>query len=302
MPAEIFAVLASLSFASSQILMKIGTRDTSVIAGLLVSLATGSAASLIACLLTERAGSFDLSTALLFAVAGFFGTGIGRILTIMSVDRLGPSTSVPLQGSAYPVAAVLFGVFFLNERMHTSQVGGFALILVGVWLLARFEVAPAMSPPTTGRSPDREQRKRFFQPGAALPLLAGLCYATSDIFQKEGVQTLHDPILGVTIGVITGSSFWLVAGLAYKPLRKKIRFGKGTVYFALSGIFGTAAILAVIRAFETGNLSVVTPITAAQPLPTLLLSAIFLRGIERITPSIVVGALSVLLGTVLISL
>ncbi|MGH2755238.1 MAG: DMT family transporter [Actinomycetota bacterium] len=301
MQPEIFAVMASLFFAGSQILMKIGRRDTSVVAGLLVSLATGSAVSLTACLFTSR-GDFDLSSALLFAVAGFFGTGIGRILTIMAVDRLGPSTSVPLQGSAYPVAAVLYGVLFLDENMRGAQVAGFAMILIGVWLLSRFEAAPPSSPSVTELSSEKRERKRFMRPGAALPLLAGLCYATSDIFQKDAVQTLDDPILGLTLGVLTGSSFWLVAALIHKPLRQKIEFGKGTKYFALSGFFGTAAILAVIRAFESGNLSVVTPITAAQPLPTLILSAIFLRGIERITPTIVVGAISVLLGTILISL
>ena len=301
MPPEMFAVMASVSFAGSQILMKIGMRDTSVIAGLLVSLATGSAVSLTACLLSSR-GDFDMSSALLFAVAGFFGTGIGRILTIMAVDRLGPSTSVPLQGSAYPVAAVLYGVLFLDENMHTGQVAGFAMILVGVWLLSRFEVAPRSSPPLADPSSRKAGRKRFMRPGAALPLLAGLCYATSDIFQKDAVQTLDDPILGLTIGVLTGSSFWLVAAVVHGPLRRKIDFGKGTKYFALSGFFGTTAILAVIRAFESGNLSVVAPITAAQPLPTLIFSAIFLRGIERITPTIVVGAISVLLGTILISL
>lgn len=300
MPPEIFAVMASLSFAGSQILMKIGRRDTSVVAGLLVSLATGSAVSLTACLVTSR-GDFDLSSALLFAVAGFFGTGIGRILTIMAVDRLGPSTSVPLQGSAYPVAAVLYGVLFLDENMRIGQAAGFAMILIGVWQLSRFEAAPPGSPPVTEPA-GKKERKRFMRRGAALPLLAGLCYATSDIFQKDAVQTLDDPILGLTIGVLTGSSFWLLAAAAHKPLRDKIEFGKGTKYFALSGFFGTTAILAVIRAFESGNLSVVTPIVAAQPLPTLVLSAIFLRGIERITPTIVVGAISVLLGTILISL
>lgn len=309
MPPEGFAILASVSFASSQILMKIGTRDTSIIAGLLVSLATGSLVSLIA-LFLWGSWTFGVGAVVLFAVAGMFGSGFGRILTIVAVDRLGPSVSVPLQGSVYPLSTVLAAMFFLGETMQAVQLLGVAILLSGVWLLSRVEAATPIEsevaePPRAAQlinSYSSVGRRELLRSGAIFPLLAGLCYAASDILRKRGVEIVPDPIMGTTVGLFTSFVFWLSATLLLKDVRSQVRLGPGVKFFAVSGVFSAAAVLSVIRAFETGDVSVVTPITASQPLPILILSAIFLRGVERITAPIVVGATSVLIGTILISI
>ena len=46
---------------------------------------------------------------------------------------------------------------------------------------------------------------------------------------------------------------------------------------------------------------VISPVLATNPLFTLLFASIFLRGVERITPRVVLGALLVVAGVVVLS-
>jgi DME family drug/metabolite transporter len=299
MPAEAFAVLAAIAYAATQVLIKLGTRDTSAVAGLLVSLGAGTVVSVLAYLMWGQE-SLHLNRIAPFVVAGIFGAALGRILTIVAVDRLGPSVSVPLQGSVYPLSAVLIGIVFLDETTPGTRLGGVGFLLVGVWLLSRVE--PNTRALTSRAKLSKRPKGRLLRPGVIFPLLAGLCYGAADYFRKRGIAILPDPIMGTAIGVSTSFTFWLTVALLVKPLRAKLRFGRGARFFALSGLTGAAAVLSVIHAFETGDVSAISPIVASQPLPTLIFSAIFLRGIERITPTIVLGAASAVVGVILISI
>ncbi len=48
--------------------------------------------------------------------------------------------------------------------------------------------------------------------------------------------------------------------------------------------------------------AVVVPLYTSSPLFVLPLSALFLRGVERVTPRIVLGAVAVVVGVVLVAL
>jgi drug/metabolite transporter, DME family len=296
-PAEAFAVMASIFYAATQVLIKLGTKDTSVVPGLLVSLGTGSVATVVAYALWAdepmRAGAI-----VPFVVAGMLGAAFGRILTIVAVDRLGPSVSVPLQGSVYPLSAVVIGLVFLDENLTVPKILGVATLLAGIWLLSRVETDQRHSG-SSGRKAGG--RLALVRPGVVFPLLAGVCYAGADFFRKRGVLIVPDPFIGTAIGVLTSFAFWSVATAVYRPLRADIRFGSSIKYFALGGLTSAAAVISVIHAFETGGaVSTISPIVAAQPLPTLVLSGLFLRGIDRITRRIVLGALFVVGGVILI--
>jgi uncharacterized membrane protein len=220
-------------------------------------------------------------------------------LTIVAVDRLGPSVSVPLQGSIYPLSAVIIGFVFLDENLTIAKIGGVAILLAGIWLLSRVETDRRRS---TSDRREEGGRRAFLRPGVIFPLLAGLCYAGADFFRKRGILIVPDPFIGTAIGVLTSFAFWSVATAVYRPLRADIRFGSSVRYFALGGLTSAAAVISVIHAFEKGGaVSTISPIVAAQPLPTLVLSGLFLRGIDRITRTIVLGALLVVGGVILIS-
>jgi uncharacterized membrane protein len=84
---------------------------------------------------------------------------------------------------------------------------------------------------------------------------------------------------------------------------RKIRLGSTSVLpFFVSGFFETLAVLLMLLAFSLGPVGVVSPIASTTPIWTLIISAIFLRHVERITFASAVGTVLVVAGVVAISL
>lgn len=77
--------------------------------------------------------------------------------------------------------------------------------------------------------------------------------------------------------------------------------GPGAWWFVLGGGLTATAIVALFRALREGDVSLVSPIVAAQPLIILLLSTVVLRGIERLNRRIVLGSVTTVIGLVLVA-
>jgi uncharacterized membrane protein len=104
--------------------------------------------------------------------------------------------------------------------------------------------------------------------------------------------------------VSTGSGLlaWLLVVVANRPMRASIRFGRAAWWLVASGALIGFAILGVYQALSRGEVSLVTPINATQPLIVLLFSALLLRDLERIRPITVVSATAIVAGAILVSL
>jgi len=77
---------------------------------------------------------------------------------------------------------------------------------------------------------------------------------------------------------------------------------KAFLPFAVAGLFETLGVLLMLIAFATGPVVIVSPITATAPIWTLLMAVIFLRDLERISASTVIGTLCVVAGVIAISM
>jgi uncharacterized membrane protein len=99
--------------------------------------------------------------------------------------------------------------------------------------------------------------------------------------------------------------FWGTLGfslMAARGLRSPAgNFRRGAVFFAAAGIFSAVGVVLMFQALSRGQVVVVSPVLATNPLFTLVLAAIFLRDVERITWRIVVGAILVVVGVTVLS-
>ncbi|HEX2931309.1 MAG TPA: EamA family transporter, partial [Candidatus Binatia bacterium] len=68
-----------------------------------------------------------------------------------------------------------------------------------------------------------------------------------------------------------------------------------------AGITISFAMTCIYYALDLGKVSVVIPISSTGPLFSLILSALFLRDVERVTLRIVVSAAMIVSGVMLIS-
>jgi DME family drug/metabolite transporter len=145
------------------------------------------------------------------------------------------------------------------------------------------------------------------RPGRALPgrgyvfaFAAAIAYAASQVIAREGVKELDAPLVGTTIALI-------FASVAFIPLALRSRatpvtdFRRGALFFAGAGIFSAVGVASMFLAIERAEVVVVSPVSSTHPLFTLLLAAVLLRNIERITMGIVVGGLLTFAGIVLIT-
>jgi drug/metabolite transporter (DMT)-like permease len=300
MSAEFLAIVGSLAYAATNICIRVGVRTTNVVTGLLITLVVGVAIT-FGVLLFDLPEAVSWPGVLLFAISGLFGPGLGRAASIIGIERLGAAAATPLVMSLYPIFAVAAAVLTLSETLGWQRVAGVVVVVLGVWFISARKDAATASAPEVAGGPHLRPLLRL--PAVAFPLAGGFFYGASDVFRKGAADLLPNAVLGALIATACALLVWLGTWAASGRIRSQVRLGfsRGGWWFALSGVFSAVAVLAVTRALQLGDVSVVTPIVAAQSLPVLLLSAMFLRTSEPIDRTVVVGAISIVLGTIAIS-
>ena len=157
-----------------------------------------------------------------------------------------------------------------------------------------------MTQTASAPAPNERTPRRTLMTGVAFALGAAMAYGSSQVITRQIIGDLAPPLVGTLI-----SLFWGTLGFALLSARnlgsRGDHFGRGTLFFATGGIFSAAGVLLMFYALELGQVVVIAPVLATNPLFTLVFAAIFLRGVERITLRVVLGALLVVSGVIVLS-
>jgi len=291
----LLALVAATSFAGAAVAAKRGMQGTNAVTALLVS--SGVAAIILAVVVAfDPPDKVTLSALTLFVVAGLAGDGIGRLSMLGGVDRLGPTIAIPIQTAAYPLLAVMGGVVILAETVAIAQVVGVLTVVGGIWILLVSRTSSVTLDGSAG-SASRARQYSFL----ALPVIAGVGFAASDLFRKLGLDQIANPAFGAFVAVTSMLTLLAVAVAAVPRLRRQIRLGSAWRWLVGAGVCTAVALLTLFKALEGGAVSVVGPIVAAQPLAVVVLSWLLLHSIERVTPRMAVGAAVVVGGVILIA-
>jgi drug/metabolite transporter (DMT)-like permease len=129
---------------------------------------------------------------------------------------------------------------------------------------------------------------------------AAISYGSSQVLTRHSVSDLAPPLVGTLLALIWGTTgFFLITlrSLAERPgdLRR------GAVYFVGAGLFSAAGVMFMFQALSRGEVVIVSPVLATNSLFTLVLAAMLLRGVERITARVVLGAALVVAGVVVLT-
>ena len=134
------------------------------------------------------------------------------------------------------------------------------------------------------------------------PIAGTFLTAMRDVAVRFGLSEYSYPIAGAWastfVSFIVVFLYWLWRhrkNESTPPL-------KGWFYYGLLGIAVTIGFTTLFFALTSGQVVLVSPITATNPLFTLMLSALFLRDLERITVRILIGALLIFTGVILLTL
>lgn len=302
---EIYALLAAIFFAGSQVTVRRGLVDSSIISAVLISLSTASVVILIAVLL-DPPDELDSHGLVLFMIGGLAAPGISRWAATTGVHRLGPSIAIPVTQGARPLLAVAGALLFLEETLTIQKLIGLIAIVAGATQLSRArEDARSLTLGSMEGTVDTRPRSRLtlrLRPGIIFPLLAGMAYAASDVVVKEALNHLPHPRFGAFVGMASALLVWSAASILARPLRNQLRVGRDFGWLVASGILAGLAIINLFTALESGEVTLVSPITASQPLAVFVFSRILLRKLERLDAFIILAGCSIVAGTIIISL
>ena len=226
-----------------------------------------------------------------FVLGGVCNSLIGRGLLFYTVSLLGAARAGVVKATT-PVFALLCGVFLLHEVIAPLDWLGIAAVLCGVLTIAiggaRRNQGGAAWDGTAVR-------------GVLFGLLASLFLALGNLFRKLGVSAIPSSSVGVFVGSLSALSVLSVFLLITGPgiLRQALRHLDRD--YAVSGLSTSVALYFLFTSLQMIPLSIANSLTAAEPLFTLLLGRLLLGRQEKPTTALVAGALSTVLGAVLLA-
>lgn len=133
---------------------------------------------------------------------------------------------------------------------------------------------------------------------------AAAAYGTSAVLIKAGLNTYGSPFTGITIATLTGLlvlsplafGSWRSQGKGWRPGRRALLF------IVASGLCAVTGFSSNTLALSTLPVTVVSPISSAYPLVTVLLVLIFLRQSEIVSWRTMLGAALIVAGIILVAL
>jgi drug/metabolite transporter (DMT)-like permease len=302
------AILAALLFALADTTIRSALRFTTptMASFLVVAVQWVIYTGLI--LAKVEVSALNLQGLLWFILAGLLNPVLFLTFFLIGIQRIGVARSAPIKGSA-PIYAVIFAVAFLGERPEPLQYLGIGLVVAGVICISAeggggasgrvYRVFPHPPRPRPQGLPSEgpSWRKR----GILFPLLAGLSSGISSNLFKVALGHLPSPLLGAWVGVSEGLLlFPLLAFLFPKGERFRL-LPPAWPWLLLGSLSASAAVYGLFLAISLGQVSIVFTLIQTSPLFVVILSALFLRQMERVTPGVVFGAILTVGGGALVS-
>ncbi len=222
---------------------------------------------------------------LVFCAIGLFVPGLSRLLLILSVQKVGASRSSSIRATG-PLLATLGAILWLGETPSVLNLIGILMIVTGGFSLSKKSRGETLW----------HRRDLIF------PLAGTFLTAMRDVAVRYGLSGFPYAITGAWVS--TSVSFCVV--LLYWRMKRPADEGapplKAWLYFGGLGVAVTVGLTTLFIALTFGEVVIVSPVTGTTPLFTLMLSAVFLRDLERLTVPIIMGSLLLVAGVVLLSL
>jgi uncharacterized membrane protein len=287
MPAELFALGSAFLFALHNMFTKKALRysnpATAVISSLLINIVFLWSVSIIFLPLSSLASS----ALLIFVAVGFFQPGLTRLLTYKGIDALGVAITDPIRATT-PLFSAAMAILFLGEKITLPIIAATFMIIAGIALLSLRQGSMKLA-------------------GSAVflwyPIIASALAGATQVVRKFGLAAVPHPFLAAAV---TASSSFVVSVLTMWYVEKTQETWKMNRrcfwWFLAAGVTVSLSMACIYYALDRGKVSVVIPISSTGPLFSLILTAIFLRDVERVTLRIVTSAAMIVSGVLLITL
>ena len=304
----IFAILSAFIFAINNVIVKKGIRrDPHSDNGLFITVLLNVIILGLLCLIVIglRGWNFQFSwkAFLFFSLAGLCTTGVGRLALFSSISFIGPSKASAIRNST-PIFTTMFALLFLNEEITLFPGIGMMLLLGAIinegYRFHKIETSQHQQNALSNTT----MSKRFQYKGFGLALFSAFIFGVGQGIRKLGLIEMDDAFFGVWVGALASLVFVII----YQCVRReftvnlKKNFTIINPYFFIAGVLTSLGPLFFFLAAQTLQVSYVSVITAAEPLLTILISAVIFKGVEPITKYTWTTIAMMFFGTILIAI
>ena len=275
------SVLAGVGFGTSAILARVSMQGMKPLASTFISVVVSAIPAVLLALIFAQD---DIRAAPPIAFVWFLVLGVvnflgGRTQNYQAINRIGASQSSTILATS-SVFAAIFAMSLAGERPHILVPLGTAAVVLGLII---------GSGESIGYGWATDKRALF---GYLLALGAAACYGGTNVIAKELTEEYGSPLMisagSLVFGII------LLAPLAGRDALEGLGASNGrrglVLFAALSGLASAVAVIALYYALQREDVVVVSPITSAYPLLTLLLARLFISQLERVTKRVIAGA------------
>lgn len=285
-PAEFYALANAFLFALHNMFTKKALRYSNPATGVITSLLINIVFLWSVSILFVPLSSLTSVSILIFVVVGFFQPGLTRLLTYKGIDSLGIAITDPIRAST-PLFSAIMAIIFLGEEITLPIVVATLMIIAGIILLSW-----------------RSGSMKLVGSAVFLwyPIAASALAGASQVVRKFGLAAVPHPFLAAAV---TATSSFVVSLLTMWYVEKSQETWKMNQqcfwWFLAAGVTISFGMTCIYYALDLGKVSVVIPISSTGPFFSLVLSALFLRDVERVTLRIVLSAAMIVGGVILMS-
>ncbi len=291
----LFAVSSALAFGLNNIFLRravLKVSDASI--GILISVPMAVPLFFFILAVTGQAGSilsFSWQGYIWLSLAGIFHFAVGRALFYHCVQLVGANIANILRRTNILVS-VIIGIALLKEPLSWQLAIGVLLIIIGITL-------PGLSSEVL-----RDSQGRFVKIPAKAFVFGfgcGLAWGVSPIFIKLGLEGSGSPVAGVFISFLAATAV-LSMSLANRKKRTALTQinARAAALFFIAGLLSCSANLTRFVALSLAPASVVAPLVSITPVFLLVFSFLFNRKLEIFSRSVIIGTVTVLMGTILL--
>jgi len=284
----IYALLSSIMFSATFLLVKIGRESASHLSVLWITLTVNVVVLGLSTLFIDIPKSLTLFDLKFFILSGIFAPLLGRLFQFVGMSSLGANTTTALT-LTHPLVTVLIGLVFLGESANLFQIIGALLIITGSLLIAIFSGPNGKLKISSGH-----------QIYILYPLLASFTYGISIALRKVGIDLFNSPVLA---SAVTVSASWAILSLYMVFSRCKIYCSsREFYYFLMAGVLSSIGPIFLYLSLAIGNLLMVAPLAATTPLFVLVGTWLFSKNNEKFNYQIIVGTFGIFIGVTLLTL
>jgi uncharacterized membrane protein len=277
----LLAIASSILFGVGGVLSRRGLQHANPLVAAVVSITVTTAFVWCLTLLSGPVSRLFTWRIWPFLVGGLVAPGLARLMSFVGIGRIGVARSTSLMAAA-PLFAVLIAMACLGERPTPLLLLGAAAIVGGGVMLALR---------SRHETPWRRRDMIF-------PALGALGFALRDNLSRWGLRDYGDALAAAAAATLTSLALmWIFAAAWHARLTVP---ATSLGFFALSGVCEGSAYLLMWRALSIGSVSVVSPLVNSYSIVAIVLAAIFLRDLERVTWRIAFAAALIVAGVALV--